>query len=230
MKDLSALKELLRRSPLLFGGLFLFTELSQQFYINLSHAAQIQGTDTVKLMVALGQLLVSLIEFLVLAMLVPQRIMEMDLNLPATPFMDFFKKHIGPLTIEGIRALAVCLMWTLLLILPGIYKYIRLFFVPYVVIADPAYQTGQRDALAYSNDIVAGNTLMVFVMTLLLTALDYARGFSREFFPLDQNPLLALIFSISFYFATLYVNVLVFRYYQHLVRKFEEKKPHGTHV
>ncbi|MEQ1665119.1 MAG: hypothetical protein ABL927_07055 [Bdellovibrionales bacterium] len=220
------LKTILKNSTSTLVFLFILVEGGQQYYQYLSMMAQ--ENQTMQIFVAIGQLLISLIEFIILAMLIPQRLMELDAHEPPQSFLAFSKKHIGSLTSEGIRSFAVSLLWLIVFIIPGILKYIRFFFVPYVVVADPQYQTGNRDALEYSNQLVKGKTLSVLLIIVALTALDTVRSMAREHFEFTASPLPALVIAIFFFFVTIYSNILLFRYYQNRVKTIEEQaKPHS---
>lgn len=75
-------------------------------------------------------------------------------------------RHLNPLLIEQIRALA-SVFWRLpLLIVPAIARYVRLSLVPFVVLCDPRYAQGGIDALENSRGLSRGH---FFLLTLALS-------------------------------------------------------------
>ena len=63
---------------------------------------------------------------------------------------DFMKSNIELSIIENMRAWGKAFMWSFLLILPGIAKFILYTLTPYVVLFSKNYKTGKVDALEYS--------------------------------------------------------------------------------
>ncbi len=66
---------------------------------------------------------------------------------------QFLERYFNQSCIEIVRAWGKVLGWSLLLIIPGFLKYLQYLLVPFVVITDPKYQTGERDALKLSSEI-----------------------------------------------------------------------------
>jgi len=62
-------------------------------------------------------------------------------------------KDFELVVIESLRAWGSTFLWTLLLIIPGIIKWLAYFFVPYVVLFSKKYSLGQVDALKHSQKI-----------------------------------------------------------------------------
>ncbi|MCB0350387.1 MAG: hypothetical protein KDD38_04330 [Bdellovibrionales bacterium] len=217
-----------KNSLLVLAVTFVGCEFLQHYYLQIIELTR--STESSNIFAVLSQALTSLLEFVVLTLLVPLRVMELERKAPPGNFWDFSQKHVMPLTIESIRALAITLLWTLLLIVPGIFKYIRFFFVPYVVIADPEYSLGKRDALEYSNQLVKGIGFGLFIFILGLFGLDVLRSSAREAFPLFSNPIPAVATSLLFFMLNIYTNVLLFRLYQLRVMKLSKGDQNGTHV
>jgi len=216
---LPALKDSLRlyrpflaSSLLLLLILFFGVELLHHYFLTIMRLTQ--GIQSFNLPAIMGQILTSLLEFVCLTMLVPLKIMALQGRAPDIGFVAFTQKHIKALTLESLRALAVTLIWTMALILPGFFKYLRFFFVPYIVVADPLYEKGQVDALEKSNQLVKGYTLQLFIIICLLTASELTRGAMREKFPLLQEPVAAIGLAVGFFAFSLLTNILLFRIYQ----------------
>lgn len=139
-------------------------------------------------------------------------------------------KNLVPLTIELMRALGVSLCWSVLLIVPGVIKYIRFTFVPYIVLFDPAYQRGEVDALEKSERLARGRTwglllvMLAFMMFLLiLNVLD--QTFTQSFM---ENPVGTVLTQVFSQLGSLYFAVFLFAIYKSL-NMIESSASGGTH-
>jgi hypothetical protein len=202
----------IKKSLALLLGLFLLIECMQQYFLFLAQMAQ--ELQSINWPAIVGQLLSSLLEFVTLTMLIPLNCMILQKEHPQMGFFEFSKKHLHGLTVESLRALAMTLIWTMALILPGLFKYVRYMFVPYVVVSEPEYYTGQVDALEKSNQLVKGYTFQLVIILVVLTATELLRGSLREQFPLFQNPVPAIALAAGFYAFNIFTNILLFRVYQ----------------
>ncbi len=221
-------------------SLFIFTEILQHYFHFI--AGLTRTTESANLPAILGQILTSLLEFVVFSMLVPLHIMPMTANASAfdlqartdETFTKFTQKHIHALTAESLRALGLTMLWSLALILPGFFKYVRYTFMPYVVVADPVYQRGERDALAYSNDLIKGFTGQVLLLILVFMGTEFTRDYMRDQYPLMQSPVIAIMAGLLFFAFNIYANILLFRLYQIRVKVKSELtreklgSPYGT--
>ncbi|KHD87065.1 MAG: hypothetical protein OM95_16535 [Bdellovibrio sp. ArHS] len=80
---------------------------------------------------------------------------------------EFMEKNLNQVFIETLRSWGKTLLWSLLLILPGLWKYIEYSLVPLVVTSSERYDQGKEDALQRSAQIVRRNwpkVLGVFVL------------------------------------------------------------------
>lgn len=92
---------------------------------------------------------------------------------------EFLKKNLNQIYIETLRSWGKTLLWSLLLILPGLWKYVEYSLVPFVVTSSARYDEGKEDALQRSAQIVRhhwGKVLGVMIffhlfIPLVLTAL-----------------------------------------------------------
>lgn len=80
---------------------------------------------------------------------------------------EFMKKNLNQVFIEMLRAWGKTLLWSLLFILPGLWKYLEYTFVPYVVTTSKRYNDGELDALQASAHIVRKNVFKVIGVLLL---------------------------------------------------------------
>ncbi len=80
---------------------------------------------------------------------------------------EFFNRHLNHLFIETLRAWGKTLLWSILFIIPGIWKYLHYSLVPFVVVGSPLYQHGHVDALQASTAIVRKHRVQVFGIFIL---------------------------------------------------------------
>lgn len=67
---------------------------------------------------------------------------------------DFWGRHLNHMYIETLRAWGKTLLWSLLFVLPGIWKYLEYSLVPFVVTSSQRYDEGRLDALKGSASVV----------------------------------------------------------------------------
>lgn len=79
---------------------------------------------------------------------------------------DFWAKYLNQMYIETMRSWGKTLLWSLLFIVPGIWKYLEYSLVPYVVTSSKKYDAGQVDALQASARIVRRHWFKV--LTILI--------------------------------------------------------------
>jgi hypothetical protein len=111
---------------------------------------------------------------------------------------DFVKKNLNQVMIEMMRAWGKVLQWSLLLILPGFWKYLEYIFVPYVVTLSPDYQNGKEDALKASARLFRrnwGKVIGVFFVFHLFIPLIMA-SFFDAYRLLWETPISSLFLSL----------------------------------
>ncbi|MBX3019134.1 MAG: hypothetical protein KF767_14705 [Bdellovibrionaceae bacterium] len=136
--------------------------------------------------------------------------------------LGFIRDHGGDLIREQLRAFGSIMMWSLLLIVPGIVRLFELAFLPWVVCFDAEYQKGRRDALKESRRVfyrvwprLLGLLILFWVIfPLTLTSLDERRSYF-------DSPLTAI--------GLTGVDVLLFILLQWLLLKLWERA-HGTQL
>lgn len=149
---------------------------------------QIQD-DRLQLISAIGSALVSLAASSVMIMIVPPVVVAgwgtrkgpppvpaptVEQMIEKVQLGAHFGKQIGPLAIESMRMLPKGLVLTMLLIVPGIYYFIRMSFLPYLVQFSAQYSKGKIDMLKYSYEISKGVFFPVLVLAVMTGALQYA--------------------------------------------------------
>lgn len=80
---------------------------------------------------------------------------------------DFVHTYLSQLFREILRSWGKTLLWSLLFILPGIWKYLQYLMIPFVVTLSKAYDRGELDALQASAAVAKGNLLKVLAVLLV---------------------------------------------------------------
>jgi len=82
-------------------------------------------------------------------------------------FAHFFEQGV----IEQMRSWGKAMLWSFLLIIPGLIKFVQYIFVPFIVCFDPAYQRGEKDALKQSQALAHGKMIQLFLLFFTFTLL-----------------------------------------------------------
>ena len=148
--------------------LWILSELADQYFALGAKLAE-RGSPE-QWMAQLWQLCTAVVVSFVLILLLPVRMDDLIKGRkPLRSWVKVANQQGWPLFVEGLRMTAYVILWSLLLILPGIYKQIRYLFVPFVVLLDPQYQQGKVDALERSSLLTVG----VFWWLVLLFAMSF---------------------------------------------------------
>ena len=112
-------------------------------------------------------------------------------------FRGFLEKNFSALVIETLRSWGKILSWSFLFILPGIWKYFQYLLVPFVVMADPDYASGQVDALERSSVIVKKHwkALVLFLFLFNLFIPLVTTGLFNSYRLIWKNPTESLVLS-----------------------------------
>jgi hypothetical protein len=134
-----------------------------------------------------------------------------------------FFSYLNQALIESVRSLARMLRWFPLFIIPGIVKFIRLTFVPYVVADDPVYHEGSVDALDRSEALVKRRFWLVLFALLLSTLLPALPSlvFQGENISLASRPGLSITWSVFEFFTGLLATAFMFCVYRQLANLAE---------
>ncbi len=132
---------------------------------------------------------------------------------------QFIDRYFNQSCIEVVRSWGKILSWSLLFIFPGFIKYLQYLLVPFVVIMDPQYQSGEKDALKTSKEIFKKHWL-----TLLFAVLGFQvvwSYFSVVFFDsyrlILNTPLQAVLIS--------FIESMIFLFYILLIFTVINKSP-----
>lgn len=111
--------------------------------------------------------------------------------------------------LEQMRAWGKSMLWSLAFLLPGLFQFFRLVFVPFIVCFDPEYKMGTVDALERSRELSRGKLFLIIKLFILFAvALPALLTLVDEYKLLWKTPLAALaicfvemIFNFCFVFA-----------------------------
>ena len=144
--------DILRRTwaPILVLATVMFP-FAQFFEYMTNHPDQVPNGQ---MLGPVGSLLIAVFYSVTFLLIAPLRIRESLLNRPNSSLSDFAQRHFNRLLVENLRAIASILLWTLALIIPGVYRQLRLYFVSYVVFFDKEkniqFQQGNTNFLTES--------------------------------------------------------------------------------
>ena len=136
---------------------------------------------------------------------------------------DFFKKYLNQIFIESLRAWGKTLLWSLLLVLPGVWKNLELSLVPFVVTSSEKYDEGKLDALKASTIVFRRHWFKIlavlfifhlFVPLILTSLFDSYRL-------IWKTPIASLLLSLLDTYLILVSTQLLFNIFQNEVRKHE---------
>ncbi len=92
---------------------------------------------------------------------------------PGPGYGEEMVKHFNQIVIEQTRSMAAILWRAPLLIIPALVQYVRLTFVPLIVIFDPHYSMGQVDALKRSRELTRGYFLLLALLVVFSTLVPW---------------------------------------------------------
>ena len=151
--------------------IYLIGQLQSQYFLWV--LATFPLNNMLQVVSTFGLTMTSTLVGIFMVMLVPLRTKEiLEQTSTPQPFWPFFSKHIGPLTIEGLRMIGFVLLWLLLLAIPGIYKQVRWSFMPFVVMFEEDYAAGKIHPLKYSHTLTRG--WICFFSLLGVTLVEFA--------------------------------------------------------
>lgn len=133
-------------------------------------------------------------------------------------------ERLNLLGIESVRATASVIRWSTLLIFPGIIKYLKLHMVPFVVLFQDEYESGEVDALDSSSQILRGSLLTLLFslisFSLLPQVFSAVFGLTNSALLTDQ-PLQYLLSKLITWMLELLLASFLYFFYIELCRKKE---------
>lgn len=139
---------------------------------------------------------------------------------------EFFHRHINQIFIESLRSWGKTLLWALLFILPGFWKYLQYCLVPFVVTASPRYDAGNEDALEASARIFKkhwGKILGVLILFHVFIPLVLT-GLFDAYRLLWKTPIASLCLNLLETYLLILSTQVLFRIFR------SEVPPNESHV
>ena len=208
-----------------FKALFLKVGWVVFFIIFATHLIQQQlaqqlllhsGDSMNQLLINLNLMIISLTEGLLLTLLIPLFTHNLQNQSQPLSFSEFAYLNGLPLILESLRVFASVLLHLLLFFIPGVIRYTRLQFVPFVVMFDNKYKLGHVDALERSSRMVKGHTFIFFLILVIIGILQLVIDKFSLSYSLLQTPLLSfLLLFIKLFF---YLYIYSFTYFLFAIR------------
>jgi len=125
-------------------------------------------------------------------------------------------KDFEQLVIESLRAWGSTFLWTLLLIVPGVVKWIAYFFVPFVVLFSKKYSLGEVDALQHSQKIFFNTWGKLLIVLFFFSVLFPLVSFSvfdgyRKVWETPLFSLMASVFDFTVLSLGLFLSFVLFK-------------------
>ena len=139
---------------------------------------------------------------------------------------DFFGKYINQVFIETLRSWGKTLLWSLLFILPGIWKYFEYIMVPFVVTGSERYDQGKIDALKSSSYVFRRHWLKIFAILFLFHLFIplIVTSLFDSYRIIWKTPVASLLLSLLDTYLILLSTQLLFNVFQ------DEVMRHDAHV
>ncbi len=131
-------------------------------------------------------------------------------------FFSFFNLNFLPLLTDITRAFNKVLIFLLCLILPGLYKAVRLIFVPYA-----SMENKNIDALELSNTLTRSTKVKILLAILFLISIPFDLITSKA---IEKSPLsITLVLSTYASLYPLFYHSILASLYSGLERQFSQK-------
>jgi hypothetical protein len=145
-----------------------------------------------------------------------------------------FMREVELISIETLRAISATLLRLPLLLLPGVFEWIRLTPISFIVLLDTAYQNGERDALAaarifFRRHKVRVLSLLLLSMSLMLVEFSVSPDPSDSL-PLWQAPFQHIGSILIFSILRVIVDTVTLASYRSKFPKLTAPVPAGSNV
>ncbi|MEK2688850.1 hypothetical protein [Bdellovibrio sp. GT3] len=159
-------------------------------------------------------------------LLITTALYAMQYKKVAASLSDFYGRYINQVFIETLRTWGKTLLWGLLFILPGIWKFLEYSMVPFVVTGSQRYDEGKIDALQASAGVfrkhwfkITGILILfhLFIPLILTSLFDSYRL-------LWKTPVPSLVLNLLDTYLLIISTQLLFNVFQ------DEVKRHESHV
>jgi hypothetical protein len=177
--------------------------------------AMAQADDGSRWMVQLAMGLWDLVEGILLILVLSWGIAKVrSLNEAHMQKHPFETPYLGSFLAEYFRVLANVLLWGLLFILPGFYRYCRLILVPFVALFARSYREGQADALELAGRLARGRMGLFIAVMIVTSALQFGLEFLPQLKPEFHLMSLRLVFNGLSYAISVWMFAFLFLHFE----------------
>lgn len=146
-----------------------------------------------------------------------------------TSWAEFIHKFASQSLIETLRSWGKCLAYSVLLILPGLWKFLEYSYVPWIVCFHPDYEKGKLDALKTSTHLFRKSWFKVLCLMIIFSVvipLIFTSYFEHyRLIWISPIPALAL------HLANALLQILCFQFFTQIFFKVLAKEnPHESHI
>ncbi len=197
-----------------FGLLIPIGIISEGMKYYFSLAPQLAPRDSsLQMLSQIGDFTVSLTASFLLILLIPIRLDDWYHKRPFQKWLGIVQPNGWPLFVEGFRMTGQILLWSLLLIIPGIYKQIQYLFVPFVVLFDSEYKSGKVDALNKSAQLSKGIFWNLGFIFLLSFGSEILFEMDLKLFPFLPPTIEKVLFqTLGFLSSIVFYSIFYFLY------------------
>jgi hypothetical protein len=146
----------------------------------------------------------------------------------------FIQHNVNAMSIEILRSWGKTLLWSLLLVLPGIWKYVEYTMIPFVVALSGRYQRGEEDALQASATVVRHQVLKICAILLVFHVVipSLLTVYFDDYRLVWHTPVQALILTLVDVYIFIVSTQLLLNIFEREVEKdpFEPKNPETPHA
>lgn len=201
--------------PLLKSGygllipLWIFSALADQYF---GYAGKLAKRGSLEqIMAQVGQTTSAILVSFVLLLFIPVRLADWQSKRPYQSWVQIVSRYGWPLFVEGLRMTGYILLWSILFILPGLYKQIRYLFVPFVVLFDSLYHRGEVDALDRSSQLSKGIFWALLFLFMASFGVDILFDMKSQFLPVLAHPVFQFLGEgVNLLISTLFYSLFYF--------------------
>lgn len=201
---------LLREQALLLFGIFIIgcvLNLLIEDAMQLQTASQETQRWVMQLILGLWDCFQGIMLVLILSWGLPKVHVFKAKDLLSEPFAT---PYIGSFLAEYLRYVAQILMWGLLLILPGFYRYCQLIYVPYIALFSKSYRDGEIDALKTAATLVKGNLALIVGTQIFAFVIQIGLEFLPQMVPDLHTLSMRILFQVISFLLPCWVFAILF--------------------
>jgi hypothetical protein len=168
------------------------------------------AAESERLMLQVGLGLWDMIEGLVVLFALAKAIaLTQNLQEPIFVRKPFAEPFLKSFFAEYLRLTAQVLLWALMLILPALYRYGQLIFIPFITLFDREYRDGKVDAIERALSLSKGRLGVILTLVLVSGAVQFTLELlPQQFATFRSLPLRLALNGLSMYLSVLAFSIL----------------------